>query len=93
MPVPPLSSSLVNFSKLDGGNSNTFSRNSRDTILPCKLPVSIVHFAIFVIGCLSVSCRLETTWTGIIQGDGHEEKLLLVYIQDYLAEVMAMQSL
>jgi hypothetical protein len=51
----------------------------------------MVHFAIFVIGCLSMSCRLETTWTGRIQGDGHDERLLPVYIQFSLAYVMSKQ--
>jgi hypothetical protein len=85
MPVPPLSSSLVNFRKLDAGKSSTFSTNSRDTMLPCMLPVSIVHFAIFVIGCLSVSCQFERTWTGRIHGEGHVEGLLPIYIESWSA--------
>jgi hypothetical protein len=76
MPVPRLFSSLVSFSKLDEGKSGTFSTKSRDTILPCRLPVSMVHFEIFVIECFSASCGFETTYTGRIHGQGHDERLL-----------------
>jgi hypothetical protein len=62
MLVPPLTSSSVNFKKFDSGNSSTVSTvstNLRETILPCILLVLIVHFAIFVMGCLLVSCWFQ----------------------------------
>ena len=73
--VPPISSSLVNSPKLDEGKPRTFSAKSRDTILPCRLPVSIVHFASFVMQCFSSSCWFETTCTGRIHGEDHDERL------------------
>jgi len=73
IPVPPISSSLVNFVKLDAGKPRTVSTKSRETMLPCILPVSMVHFAIFAVWCRLVASWFARTWIGRIHGEGQVE--------------------
>jgi len=59
--VPPSFSAAVSSEKFAGENSSTFSTKVRDTMLPCMLPVSIVHLASFGTWCFSVSFRVDRT--------------------------------